>query len=329
MRLAVIACFLNEEKYLPDFLESLAAQEREHERMLLVDDGSSDASLAIAREYAGDHPSVRVLSRPQRARDRDRLALAAELEAFCWAAEQLDVEWDVVAKLDADLRLTAGTFAELERLLEADPGLGIVGALQSIIVGGSSVRERCPPGHVRGSTKFYRRACFEQIYPLDVRLGWDTTDEIQARMRGWRTQSFAMPDGDPVHLRPTATQDGAARGQRRIGRAAYAYGAGLGWTLLGTASRLNERPRLLGALNYLWGWVAAALRSEPRADAAQRAFLAREHRLQWRARVRGRLARHSQRPNLRIISRGASSTPGSGSSSANIARSRGPRNDSK
>src|SRR5665213_3903710 len=60
MRLAVIACFLNEEKYLPDFLESLAAQEREPERMLLVDDGSSDASLAIAREYAGDHPSVRV-----------------------------------------------------------------------------------------------------------------------------------------------------------------------------------------------------------------------------------------------------------------------------
>ncbi len=328
MRLAVIACFLNEEAYLPTFLESLAAQERDPDRMLLVDDGSADASLEIAREYERRHASVRVLSRPRRPRERDRLAMAAELDAFCWAVEQLDVGWDVVAKLDADLRLTPATFAELERLFEDDPGLGVAGALQSIVAGGLLVRERCPPGHVRGSTKFYRRACFEQIYPLAVRLGWDTTDEIQARMRGWRTQSFPMPDGDPVHLRATATQDGAARGYRRIGRAAYAYGAGLGWTLLGTASRLTEPPRVLGALNYLWGWVAAALRSEPRADSDQRAFLAREHRQRWRERVHSRLE-HPQRPNLRIINNGASSSPGSGSSAANIARSRGHRNDPK
>ena len=328
MRLAVIACFLNEERYLPTFLQSLAAQERQPERMLLVDDGSSDASLEIASAYAGANAHVRVLSRPQRPRERDRLALAAELEAFCWAVEQLDLDWDVVAKLDSDLRLTASTFAELERRLDADRGLGIAGALQSIEDGGALVRERCPPGHVRGSTKFYRRACFEQIFPLEVRLGWDTTDEIQARMRGWRTQSFPMPDGDPVHLRPTATQDGAARGYRRIGRAAYAYGAGLGWTLLGTASRMTEPPRVIGALNYLWGWVAAALRSEPRADSDQRAFLAREHRRRWRERVRNRLE-HPHRPNLRIINNGASSSPGSGSSTANIARSRGPRNDSQ
>ncbi len=292
MRLAVIACFLNEEAYLPTFLRSLAAQEREPDELLLVDDGSSDASLALAEQFARERPSVRVLSRPRRPPARDRLARAAELEAFCWAVEQLGVDWDVVAKLDADLSLSADTFAELERQLEGDPGLGIAGAHQSIVAAdGTTVRERCPPGHVRGSTKFYRRACFEQVYPMPFRLGWDTSDEVRARMHGWRTQSFAMPAGDPIHLRPTATQDGAVRGHRRNGVAAYAYGAAPWWVLLGAARRVGDQPRIVGGLNFMLGWLTAALRSDPRADADQRAFLAREHR----ERVRRAISRRAVR----------------------------------
>ena len=207
MRLVVIICFLNEDRYLPTFLESLAGQQRQPERLVLVDDGSTDASLTLAREFAATRPHVRVLSRERRPAERDRLAAAAELKAFCWAVQQLDIPWDVVAKLDADLFLSPDTFSELEQRLEADPGLGIAGALQSIVVEGRPVRESCPKHHVRGSTKFYRRECFEQIFPLPCLLGWDTSDEIQARMRGWRTESFPVPQGDPIHLRQTATQD--------------------------------------------------------------------------------------------------------------------------
>ena len=292
MRLAVIACFLNEEAYLPTFLQSLVAQTREPDRMLLVDDGSSDGSLRLAQEFAQRRPWVRVLSRSRRPAERDRLARAAELEAFCWAVEQLDIAWDVVAKLDADLRLSTDTFAELERRLEADPKLGIAGADQSIIApDGSHVRERCPVNHVRGSTKFYRRACFEQGFPMPFRLGWDASDEVRAGMHGWRTQSFSMPAGDPIHLRPTATQDGAVRGHRRNGVAAYAYGAAPWWVLLGGARRIGEQPRIVGGLNFIAGWLTAALRSDPRADADQRAFLAREHR----ERLRRALSRSTTR----------------------------------
>jgi len=291
MQLAVVACFLNEEAYLPTFLESLDAQLREPDRLLLVDDGSSDGSLRLATEFAQAHPYARALSRPRRPRQRDRLASAAELEAFCWAVAQVDLDWDVVAKLDADLRLSPDTFSELELRLEQDPQLGIVGAIQSIITpDGREVRERCPSGHVRGSTKFYRRACFEQVYPLAFRLGWDTTDEVRARMHGWRTQSFSMPAGDPIHLRPTATADGVIRGQRRKGAAAYAYGAGPWWVLLGAARRMRERPPIMGGLSFLLGWLSAALRADPRADAHQRAFLAGEHRARLRQAVSQRLS---------------------------------------
>ena len=292
MRLAVIACFLNEDAFLPTFLQSLAEQDRQPDLLLLVDDGSSDGSLSLAEDWARGRGLAKVLQRPARPPQRDRLARAAELEAFCWAVSQIEGEWDVVAKLDADLRLTPGTFAELMRRLEADPRLGLAGAHQSIVTpDGRTVRDRCPPGPVRGSTKFYARACFEDVYPLEFRIGWDTTDEIRARMRGWRTESFSMPDGDPIHMRPTGAQDGAVRGYRRIGRAAYAYGAGPSWVLLGAASRLPERPRIVGGLSYLQGWVGAAMRSEPRADAEQRAFVAREHRARLRETVSRAIAR--------------------------------------
>ena len=292
MRLAVIACFLNEEAYLPTFLQSLAAQVREPDALLLVDDGSADGSVRLAEEFARGRPTVAVLRRPRRPAVRDRLARAAELEAFCWAVEQVDIAWDVVAKLDADLRLSPDTFAELERRLEADPALGIAGVHQSIVAAdGRVVRERCPANHVRGSTKFYRRACFEQVYPLPMRLGWDTSDELRARMLGWRTQSFSVPSGDPIHLRPTATQDGAARGHRRNGVAAYAYGAAPGWVIIGAARRICDPPRIVGGLNYLVGWLSAAIRSYPRADRDQRAFLAREHRERLRRELVRRVAR--------------------------------------
>jgi len=282
--MAVIACFLNEGAYLPAFLQSLGAQRREPDVLLLVDDGSTDDSLRLAEEFARAHPYARVLSRGAQPRQRDRLARAAELEAFCWAVEQLPSEWDVVAKLDADLRLSPETLAELERRLAADPGLGIVGAFQSIVTpDGRTLRELCPTEHVRGSTKFYRRACFEEVYPLAFRIGWDTVDEVSARMHGWRTRSYAMPDGDPIHMRPTATADGALRGYRRLGTAAYAYGATPWWTLLAGLRRMWAfRPRILGGLSYLLGFSIAALRSDPRVDAHQRAFLAREQKARLR-----------------------------------------------
>ena len=286
MQLGVIACFLDEEACLPAFLASIAAQTRAPDRLLLVDDGSADESLRLAREYAATHANTLVLSRPRRPPQRDRLATAAELEAFSWAVEQLDIDWEVVAKLDADLCLSPGMFAELERQLEADPGLGIVGAIQGLrVADGSVVRERCPADHVRGSTKFYRRSCFEQVYPLPFRLGWDTSDEVRARMAGWRTRSFSIPGGDPVLMRATATRDGVLRGYRRNGVAAYAYGASFWWVLLGALDRMRYQPRVLGGLSVVQGWLTALLRSHPRADAEQRAFIAGEHR----ARIRGAL----------------------------------------
>lgn len=284
MRLVVVCCFLNEERLLPTMLASVARQSRLADRLLLVDDGSEDRSAVIAEAFARDHDYAMALRRPPRPPQRDRLATAAELRAFQWALAQIDEDWDLLAKLDADLRLTPTTFAEVQAQFVADPRLGMTGPYLS--AGGE--RERCPSHHVRGPVKFYRRACYEQIAPLPAILGWDTIDEIDARRHGWAARSFPAPSGDPEHLRPVATADGLLRGVRRMGICAWGFGAHPLHIAAGAANRLRDRPPLLAALHYLLGWAYACLRRAPRAAPEIRAHGRREQLARLRGQALGR-----------------------------------------
>ena len=286
MRLAIITSFLNEEGYLGRLLQSLDRQQRPPDRLLLVDDGSIDSSAEIAQRFVDAHPYATLLRRPSRPPEPDRLATAAELRSFQWALERLEDNWDVVAKLDADIELTPATLQSLEGHFAADPRLGIAGPYLSVARSGAEpVRQRGRPEHVAGPVKFYRRRCYEEIGDFPAILGWDTFDDIAARRAGWRTASFAMPDGDPLHLRPVGAHDGLPRAWRRWGRCAWGYGEHPLLVALVAAQRMRDPPFLVGSANYVLGYLRAAAAGAPRADPDLREYVRR----QQLARIRRRL----------------------------------------
>lgn len=53
---SVIIAFLNEEKFISEAVESVLSQDYPHWEIMLVDDGSTDKSTAIARAYAQQYP---------------------------------------------------------------------------------------------------------------------------------------------------------------------------------------------------------------------------------------------------------------------------------
>lgn len=289
MRLAAIVPFLNEERHMERTLASIAGQTRPPDELILVDDGSSDASPAIAERFASVHPWAEVMQLPPRPPSRDRLARAHVVRAFSAGLERVRVDADVIAKLDADIDFPPGTFATLLAQFEADARLGITGAFLSYEQDGQIVRERPPAEHVRGATKFYRRECFAEIAPLAEMLGWDTIDEAKARLAGWTVRSVAIPEGDPLHLRTTGSYDGLVRGFSRHGLCAWSYGAHPLAVALGAVARMGEKPRVVGGLAYLGGWLAAAARRLPRAEPAVRREMRRSQMERIRREVRQRL----------------------------------------
>ena len=302
MRIALVTPFLNEERYLEPVVQAVAAQTRPPDEFLLVDDGSTDDSARIAAEFAARHPFARLVRRPPRERERDRLATAAELRAFQDAVEQLEPGWDVVAKLDADACLTPAALETLEREFEADPRLGLAGTqLSTPGPDGTLVRDPCGPGHVHGAVSFYRRECFEAISPIPSIIGWDMLDEARAHLHGWRTESFEIPTGDTIHLRPMGSHGGLLRAWRRWGAGAYGYGEHPLHVLAYAVMRARDRPRVLGGASYLVGWAGAALRRAPRAEPELRAHVRRGQLIRMRRRLAGlvpprRTGRSSEAP---------------------------------
>jgi glycosyltransferase involved in cell wall biosynthesis len=100
-RLSVIIPTLNEERHVGSLLSDIAAQTREPEEVLVVDAGSTDDTVAVARRFA----SVRLLEgEPPVACGRNRGGRSAT--------------GDVLIFLDADVRLDEGFFEGLLREFE-------------------------------------------------------------------------------------------------------------------------------------------------------------------------------------------------------------------
>src|SRR5262245_48750449 len=62
---AVVMANFNHARYLPESLAGIAAQTRPADEVVIVDDGSTDASVAIIERFAADRPSVRFIRNPR------------------------------------------------------------------------------------------------------------------------------------------------------------------------------------------------------------------------------------------------------------------------
>jgi glycosyltransferase involved in cell wall biosynthesis len=107
LKLSVIVCAHNEARYLPACLYSLLAQSRPPDEILVVDNASTDATGAVARQIA----QVRVVDEPRKglvvARETGRRAASG----------------DILVYLDADCRAPLQWLARVEGRFLRDPAL--------------------------------------------------------------------------------------------------------------------------------------------------------------------------------------------------------------
>lgn len=287
-RLLLITPCRDEGKHVARLIASVAAQARPPDRWLIVDDGSTDATPEIVARWATRLPYLELLrTRRRAARDHDGLAIAAEASAFNRALRAASLaDFTHIGKLDADIELPPDYFQRLLDRFAVEADLGIVGGTLLEDHGRGWRPTGGPDHHVRGALKLYSRECLEAIGGgIEERLGWDTIDEVEARMRGYRTQTLPQPAAR--HVRPVASRGGILRGRARLGRAAFILRYSPWWVALKAAHVGLSRPYAVGGIAYFWGYLRAAVgdRRNRVEDPAFASFVAAE--LRDRARGRG------------------------------------------
>lgn len=110
----------NEEKYIRESLENLLKQTYPHIRVLIGDNGSTDGTADICREFAARDERVIYVRRPKNIGQNanfNELARAAEGEYFCWISGHDLLDPDFVEKCVAALEADPGAVLACPRTL--------------------------------------------------------------------------------------------------------------------------------------------------------------------------------------------------------------------
>lgn len=271
----------NEARYITATIESVAAQTIRPRKWIIVDDGSTDATGELIRQYAACYPWIEYVYRPKVAGQSYYGSNVEAIREGVRAGEGL--AWDYLAILDADISLPKDYYETMLRRLERDPRLGIASGIYVDRLEDGRFRKAC---FDRRSTPkalmVFRRQCYEEIggfVPMKYG-GEDTVACGTARMKGWKTWSF--PDVTVIHNKPIGTGHGSNILKIRFRNGLCEWGAAT-HPLFMTAKCLSrcakEYPLLVSGFARLCGFFYGCIVNEKRQiPDALVAFIRREQR---------------------------------------------------
>ena len=289
----------DEAQYARRTLDAVVGQRELPALWVLVDDGSKDGTPAILDEYARRYPFIRVVRRPDRG---DRKLGGGVIDAFYAGYGTVDpASFDYLCKLDLDLDLPPDYFSSLMDRMELGPRIGTCSGKPyfprrqgddgreafPLVDDRRFVSEKIGDEHSAGMTKFYRRACFEEIGGFVREVMWDGIDGHRCRQRGWSSVSWDEPALRFVHLRPMGTSHrNWWTGRVRWGFGQYFMGTTPAYAVASAAYRMSRPPYVVGGVALLYGYFRSMARGVPRyGDPEFRRFL---RRYQWNCLLRGK-----------------------------------------
>jgi poly-beta-1,6-N-acetyl-D-glucosamine synthase len=252
----------DEAAYMRETLDSVLAQSLRPAKWVIVDDGSSDETPRILAGYAARHDWIEIVTLGDRGR---RSVGPGVIEAFYAGYRTIKPgDYQYLCKLDLDLRLPPRYFEILCARMAANPRIATCSGKAYVEERGRLVPERHGDDTSLGMTKFYRVSCFEAIGGFVREVMWDGIDCHYCRMRGWIACSWDEPELRFVHLRPMgSSQTSIYAGRMRHGAGQYFMGTGFLYMAASAASRINQKPYVLGSAAMLWGWISSALQRKP------------------------------------------------------------------
>lgn len=243
MKILIIIPAHNEEKNIFYCLKSLEQQTFEDFKVVVVNDGSTDKTAEIAKEFVSKNPNFELLNLEK----SEHQPGAKVVRTFnAGLKSQSLTTFDIICKFDADIIFPQNYLKKISEVYTINPKAGMVSGIVKIK---KSVFEKdlafdfqdekrqwqfenlSSKDHVRGPVKSYRKQCFDDMNGLRTVLGWDNIDVMLAQKHGWEVVTVKALW--VKHLRPTAYK---YKNQKAEKLGEYFYNIGLNLPLAAVSS---------------------------------------------------------------------------------------------
>jgi glycosyltransferase involved in cell wall biosynthesis len=248
----------NEEALIAITIDSVVNQTAPPLKWIIVDDGSTDRTAAIVRNYLPSYKWIELVQIPHR---EDR-SFSAKVRAFNAGYERVkNLQYDIVGNVDADVSFAPNYLEFILSKFAADPALGVSGTVFKE-EGYSSERDSFEgQNHVAGGCQLFRKRCFEQIggFKPNKAGGVDWMAVTTARMLGWKTRAFR--EMSFFHHRHLGTAElSRVPALFTYGKRDYYLGGHPVWEIFRVAYTMTKTPYMVGGLSLGLGYGYAMLR---------------------------------------------------------------------
>lgn len=273
MKFYIIIPAHNEAQFIGLTLESLVSQSLLPSKIIIVDDNSTDETAAIVQNYAEKHAFISLVSKQS---DAIHLPGSKVIQAFQKGLQEINDDYDFIAKFDADLIFPPNYIETIIKHFESDEKNGMVGGFCYIEQNGIWILENLTDkDHIRGALKAYRKETFQQIGGLQAQMGWDTVDELLCKFYHWKIKTDESLH--VKHLKPTgANYNKTARYKQ--GEAFYTLGYGFFITAIASLKLAMRKGKPLLFLDYIKGFWKAKRENKTMLVTPEQAKFVRNYR---------------------------------------------------
>ena len=199
MKVSIIIPVYNEQDFIKKSIESIINQTTKPHKVIYVNDSSTDKSRSIIEEFSEKYKWIDLVDHESK---QQHVPGSKVVDAFNFGLKNLNINYDVICKFDADIILPNNYLEKLIDIFSKNKNVGIAGGNLYIFKRGKWLYEKiAAKSHVRGRIKAYRQKCFKEINGLKSTIGWDTVDVLLAQKKGWKI--YTDKNLIVKHLKPT------------------------------------------------------------------------------------------------------------------------------
>lgn len=245
----------NEEKILCDVIESVINQTLKPTFWLIIDDGSTDSSPKIIKDFVSKHNWIKTIRLPPQPRDIIFHISCVYNSGFNFIlkyCEENKIQYDFVASIDADTLLEPEYFEKILSKFEINKKLGIASGGLYHEINGKSVLSTTVDSFPSGTGRVWSKKCFFETGGFSSEPSADSISNIKATLRGWDIKRFN--EIQMVERRFTSSAEGLWKGYKCSGYMAYYLNKNPLLIILSIFQYTLRKPYYTG-IAFLWGYL--------------------------------------------------------------------------